>query len=87
MQNVLSPTQCCVFLIDTSASMNQRTHLDFQEGTLRGRDPVSRGEPVHLEDVPLGIKTGWKESHATFTTETAFDLLNLSRLVSGIKQL
>ncbi|KAM3861732.1 integrator complex subunit 6 [Diretmus argenteus] len=104
-----------LFLIDTSASMNQRTHLgttylDIAKGAvetfmkLRGRDPASRGDRymlVNFEDVPLGIKAGWKESHATFMTElrnlqatgltsigqslrTAFDLLNLNRLVTGI---
>ncbi|CAN9498479.1 unnamed protein product [Ophioblennius macclurei] len=104
-----------LFLIDTSASMNQRSHLgttylDVAKGAvetfmkLRGRDPASRGDRymlVNYEDVPFGIKAGWKESHATFMTElrnlqatglttigqslrTAFDLLNLNRLVSGI---
>uniref|UniRef100_A0A3Q3IGN1 VWFA domain-containing protein n=1 Tax=Monopterus albus TaxID=43700 RepID=A0A3Q3IGN1_MONAL len=104
-----------LFLIDTSASMNQRTHLgttylDIAKGAvetfmkLRGRDPASRGDRymlVNFEDVPFGIKAGWKESHATFMTElrnlqatglttigqslrTAFDLLNLNRLVTGI---
>uniref|UniRef100_A0A3P8RTI3 Integrator complex subunit 6 n=1 Tax=Amphiprion percula TaxID=161767 RepID=A0A3P8RTI3_AMPPE len=104
-----------LFLIDTSASMNQRTHLgttylDVAKGAvetfmkLRGRDPASRGDRymlVNYEDVPFGIKAGWKESHATFMTElrnlqatglttigqslrTAFDLLNLNRLVTGI---
>uniref|UniRef100_A0A3P8YAP3 VWFA domain-containing protein n=1 Tax=Esox lucius TaxID=8010 RepID=A0A3P8YAP3_ESOLU len=104
-----------LFLIDTSASMNQRTHLgttylDIAKGAvetfmkLRGRDPASRGDRymlINFEDVPLGIKAGWKESHSTFMTElrnlqatglttvgqslrTAFDLLNLNRLVSGI---
>ncbi|XP_068423153.1 integrator complex subunit 6 [Clinocottus analis] len=104
-----------LFLIDTSASMNQRTHLgtsylDIAKGAvetfmkLRGRDPASRGDRymlVNYEDVPFGIKAGWKESHATFMTElrnlqaagltsigtslrTAFDLLNLNRLVTGI---
>lgn len=95
--------------------MNQRTHLgttylDIAKGAvetfmkLRGRDPASRGDRymlVNFEDVPYGIKAGWKESHATFMTElrnlqatgltsigqslrTAFDLLNLNRLVTGI---
>ncbi|TNN03632.1 hypothetical protein fugu_000661 [Takifugu bimaculatus] len=72
-----------LFLIDTSASMNQRTHLgttylDIAKGAvetfikLRGRDPASRGDRymlVNFEDVPYGIKAGWKESHATFMTE------------------
>ncbi|XP_035250530.1 integrator complex subunit 6 [Anguilla anguilla] len=104
-----------LFLIDTSASMNQRTHLgttylDIAKGAvetfmkLRARDPASRGDRymlVSFEDAPHGIKAGWKENHATFMTElknlqavgltsvgqslrTAFDLLNLNRLVSGI---
>lgn len=95
--------------------MNQRTHLgttflDIAKGAvetfmkLRGRDPASRGDRymlVNFEEVPFGIKAGWKESHATFMTElrnlqanglttigqslrTAFDLLNLNRLVTGI---
>ncbi|XP_049585156.1 integrator complex subunit 6 [Syngnathus scovelli] len=104
-----------LFLVDTSASMNQRSHLgttylDIAKGAvetfmkLRGRDPASRGDRymlVNYEDIPFGIKAGWKESHATFMTElrnlqatglttvgqslrTAFDLLNLNRLVTGI---
>ncbi|XP_073711249.1 integrator complex subunit 6 isoform X2 [Misgurnus anguillicaudatus] len=104
-----------LFLIDTSASMNQRSHLgtsylDIAKGAvetflkLRSRDPASRGDRymlVSYEEAPAGIKAGWKDSHATFMTElrnlqavglttigqslrTAFDLLNLNRLVSGI---
>ncbi|GAA6068352.1 integrator complex subunit 6, partial [Tachysurus ichikawai] len=104
-----------LFLIDTSASMTQRTHLgttylDVAKGAvetflkLRSRDPASRGDRymlVSFEEAPAGIKAGWKESHAIFMTElrmlqafglttfgqslrTAFDLLNLNRLVSGI---
>ncbi|KAL4609089.1 integrator complex subunit 6-like [Arapaima gigas] len=104
-----------LFLVDTSASMNQRTHLgttylDIAKGAvetfmkLRSRDPASRGDRymlVSFEEFPLGIKAGWKENHSTFMTElknlqavglstvgqalrTAFDLLNLNRLVSGI---
>ncbi|XP_066562483.1 integrator complex subunit 6 [Amia ocellicauda] len=104
-----------LFLIDTSASMNQRTHLgttylDIAKGAvetfmkLRSRDPASRGDRymlVSFEEAPYGIKAGWKENHATFMTElknlqavglttvgyslrTAFDLLNLNRLVTGI---
>ncbi|XP_013885077.1 integrator complex subunit 6 isoform X2 [Austrofundulus limnaeus] len=59
-----------LFLIDTSASMNQRTHLgttylDIAKGAvetfmkLRGRDPASRGDRymlVNFEDAPFGIK-------------------------------
>nr|XP_033803820.1 integrator complex subunit 6 [Geotrypetes seraphini] len=104
-----------LFLIDTSASMNQRTHLgttylDIAKGAietfmkLRARDPASRGDRymlVTFEEAPYGIKAGWKENHATFMNElknlqavglttlgqslrTAFDLLNLNRLVTGI---
>ncbi|XP_047440886.1 integrator complex subunit 6 [Mugil cephalus] len=104
-----------VFLLDTSASMNQRTYLgttylDVAKGAvevfmkLRARDPASRGDRymlVTFDDPPYGVKAGWKENHATFMCElknlqasglttlghalrTAFDLLNLNRLVSGI---
>ncbi|XP_018411946.1 PREDICTED: integrator complex subunit 6 [Nanorana parkeri] len=104
-----------LFLLDTSASMNQRSHLgttylDIAKGAvetfmkLRSRDPASRGDRymlVTLEEPPFGIKAGWKENHATFMNElknlqavglttlgqalrTAFDLLNLNRLVTGI---
>ncbi|KAM4796933.1 integrator complex subunit 6 [Rhinophrynus dorsalis] len=104
-----------LFLLDTSASMNQRTYLgttylDIAKGAvetfmkLRSRDPASRGDRymlVTLEEPPYGIKAGWKENHATFMNElknlqavglttlgqslrTAFDLLNLNRLVTGI---
>nr|XP_042698679.1 integrator complex subunit 6 isoform X4 [Chrysemys picta bellii] len=100
---------------DTSASMNQRTHLgttylDIAKGAvetfmkLRARDPASRGDRymlVTFEEPPHAIKAGWKENHATFMNElknlqaeglttlgqslrTAFDLLNLNRLVTGI---
>ncbi|KAK1342156.1 hypothetical protein QTO34_016913 [Cnephaeus nilssonii] len=115
-----------LFLIDTSASMNQRSHLgttylDTAKGAvetfmkLRARDPASRGDRymlVTFEEPPYAIKVtalalplplpaGWKENHATFMNElknlqaeglttlgqslrTAFDLLNLNRLVTGI---
>uniref|UniRef100_A0A671SWB5 Integrator complex subunit 6-like n=1 Tax=Sinocyclocheilus anshuiensis TaxID=1608454 RepID=A0A671SWB5_9TELE len=104
-----------LFLIDTSASMNQRSHLgtsylDIAKGAvetflkLRSRDPASRGDRymlVSFEEALAGIKAGWKDSHATLMTElrnlqavgltsfgqslrTAFDLLNLNRLISGI---
>ncbi|KAF4789560.1 Integrator complex subunit 6 [Turdus rufiventris] len=78
-----------LFLIDTSASMNQRTHL----GTTYL--DIAKGA------VETFMKAGWKENHATFMNElknlqaeglttlgqslrTAFDLLNLNRLVTGI---
>ncbi|XP_071951141.1 integrator complex subunit 6-A-like [Antedon mediterranea] len=71
-----------VFLIDTSASMNQRTHLgttmlDIAKGAVetfmkvRMRDQTSRGDRYMLVtcDEPGTIKAGWKDNHATFMTE------------------
>ncbi|XP_078265564.1 integrator complex subunit 6-like isoform X1 [Rhinoraja longicauda] len=72
-----------LFLIDTSASMSQRTHLgttylDIAKGAvetfmkLRARDPGSRGDRymlVSFDEPPYGIKAGWKENHATFMNE------------------
>ncbi|XP_039622134.1 integrator complex subunit 6 [Polypterus senegalus] len=72
-----------LFLIDTSASMNQRTYLgttylDIAKGAveifmkLRARDPASRGDRymlVTFDDPPYGVKAGWKENHATFMNE------------------
>ncbi|XP_078403840.1 integrator complex subunit 6 isoform X1 [Cetorhinus maximus] len=72
-----------LFLIDTSASMNQRTYLgttflDIAKGAveifmkLRARDPASRGDRymlVTFDEPPYGIKAGWKENHATFMNE------------------
>uniref|UniRef100_A0A8C4QTB7 Integrator complex subunit 6 like n=1 Tax=Eptatretus burgeri TaxID=7764 RepID=A0A8C4QTB7_EPTBU len=72
-----------LFLLDTSASMNQRTYLgttylDIAKGAveifmkLRARDPASRGDRymlVTFDEAPYGIKAGWKENHATFMNE------------------
>lgn len=72
-----------LFLVDTSASMNQRTYLgtsliDIAKASvenfmkIRARDPNSRWDRymlLTLEDPPSNIKAGWKESHATFTAE------------------
>ncbi|XP_060231637.1 sarcoma antigen 1 isoform X4 [Meriones unguiculatus] len=72
-----------LFLIDTSASMNQRTdlgtsYLDIAKGAvelflkLRSRDPASRGDRYMLvtyDEPPYCIKAGWKENHATFMSE------------------
>ncbi|XP_008577426.1 PREDICTED: protein DDX26B isoform X2 [Galeopterus variegatus] len=72
-----------LFLIDTSASMNQRTdlgtsYLDIAKGAvelflkLRARDPASRGDRYMLvtyDESPYCIKAGWKENHATFMSE------------------
>ncbi|XP_042333795.1 integrator complex subunit 6-like isoform X2 [Sceloporus undulatus] len=72
-----------LFLIDTSASMNQRaylgtSYLDIAKGAvelfmkLRARDPASRGDRymlVTFDEAPFCIKAGWKENHATFMNE------------------
>ncbi|XP_039274960.1 integrator complex subunit 6 [Nilaparvata lugens] len=74
-----------VFLIDTSASMNQRAYLggrptllDVAKGAVetfvkvRQRSPESRGDRYMLmtfEDPPSNIKAGWKENLATFMNE------------------
>ncbi|XP_067580210.1 integrator complex subunit 6-like isoform X6 [Pseudorca crassidens] len=72
-----------LFLIDTSASMNQRTdlgtsYLDIAKGAvelflkLRARDPASRGDRYMLvtyDEPPYCIKAGWKENHTTFMSE------------------
>ncbi|XP_048192022.1 integrator complex subunit 6-like [Perognathus longimembris pacificus] len=72
-----------LFLVDTSASMNQRTdqgtsYLDIAKGAvelflkMRARDPASRGDRYMLvtyDEPPYCIKAGWKESHATFMSE------------------
>ncbi|XP_014272900.1 integrator complex subunit 6 isoform X1 [Halyomorpha halys] len=74
-----------VFLIDTSASMNQRAYLggrptllDVAKGAVetfvkvRQRSPESRGDRYMLltfEDPPHNIKAGWKENLGTFMNE------------------
>lgn len=74
-----------LFLIDTSASMNQRTYLGARPTLLdvakdavekflkaRARDVASRGDRYMLltfEDPPHNIKAGWKASHAVFMNE------------------
>lgn len=72
-----------LFLVDTSASMNQRTHLgttviDVAKGAVesflkvRSRDPNSRGDRYMLltfEDPPANVKAGWKEPSATLHAE------------------
>jgi hypothetical protein len=72
-----------LFLIDTSASMNQRTnlgtsYLDIAKSSLdtfskfRARDPSSRGDRYMLvtyDEPPYAVKSGWKESHGHFLTE------------------
>nr|CAD7256823.1 unnamed protein product [Timema shepardi]CAD7569371.1 unnamed protein product [Timema californicum] len=74
-----------VFLIDTSASMNQRAYLggrptlmDVAKGAVetfvkvRQKTPESRGDRYMLltfEEPPLNIKAGWKENLGTFMNE------------------
>ncbi|XP_076454047.1 integrator complex subunit 6-like isoform X2 [Babylonia areolata] len=72
-----------LFLVDTSASMNQRTYLgttmlDVAKAAvetfmkIRARDPNSRWDRYMLltfEDPPANVKAGWKESAVTFTAE------------------
>lgn len=72
-----------MFLVDTSASMNQRTYLgttllDVTKGAIetfmkmRSRDPQCKWDRYMLltfEDPPANIKAGWKESHATLMNE------------------
>ena len=72
-----------IFLVDTSASMNQRTYLgttllDVAKSAvetfmkIRSRDPNCRWDRYMLltfEDPPANVKAGWKESHATFISE------------------
>ncbi|CAG2120441.1 unnamed protein product, partial [Medioppia subpectinata] len=74
-----------VFLIDTSGSMNARTHFGARPSLLdvakdavekflkfRQRDIASRGDRYMLltfEDSPNNVKAGWKESHVVFMNE------------------
>ncbi|XP_033637328.1 integrator complex subunit 6-like isoform X1 [Asterias rubens] len=72
-----------VFLVDTSSSMNQRTHLgttllDIAKGAvetfmkLRSRDQASRTDRfmlVSCDEPPGTIKAGWKDNHLAFMNE------------------
>lgn len=73
-----------VFLLDTSASMNQRTclgttYLDLAKGAvesflkIRARDSnVSRGDRymlVSYDDLTKSVKAGWRENLVTFMKE------------------
>nr|XP_023395248.1 integrator complex subunit 6-like isoform X7 [Loxodonta africana] len=72
-----------LFLIDTSASMNQRTdlgtsYLDVAKGAvelflkLRARDPAVAKTGtcwVTYDEPPYCVEAGWKENHATFMSE------------------
>uniref|UniRef100_A0A8C2S922 VWFA domain-containing protein n=1 Tax=Capra hircus TaxID=9925 RepID=A0A8C2S922_CAPHI len=90
-----------LFLIDTSASMNQRSHLGTTYlDTAKGAVETFMKVPTDRARGRVSL-AGWKENHATFMNElknlqaeglttlgqslrTAFDLLNLNRLVTGI---
>uniref|UniRef100_A0A3B3QWJ1 Integrator complex subunit 6 like n=1 Tax=Paramormyrops kingsleyae TaxID=1676925 RepID=A0A3B3QWJ1_9TELE len=89
-----------LFLIDTSASMNQRTYLgttylDIAKGAveifmkLRARDPASRGDRymlVTFDEPPYGVKAGWKENHASFMAELKnLQALGLSTLGHALR--
>jgi len=74
-----------VFLVDTSASMNQRAYVNGRKTLLdiskeavevfvkqRQKSAESRGDRYMLltfDDFPRNIKAGWKENLATFMTE------------------
>jgi integrator complex subunit 6 len=85
-----------VFVVDTSGSMNQRsgglTLLDAAKAAIehfvkqRERDPLARTDRYFLittEDGLQAVKSGWKESYATFIQEVknlqAKDLTNLGQ--------
>ena len=75
--------QVIVFLVDSSASMNQVTYLgtsllDIAKNAvesfikIRNRDSSGRHDRyilVNFDERPYCIKSGWKESHATFSAE------------------
>ncbi|XP_028967111.1 integrator complex subunit 6 [Galendromus occidentalis] len=74
-----------LFLVDTSASMSQRTYLGARLSVLdvakdaverflkmRQKDQASRQDRYMLltfEESPANIKAGWKENHMTFMSE------------------
>ncbi|XP_074658084.1 integrator complex subunit 6-like [Tubulanus polymorphus] len=90
-----------LFLLDTSASMNQRTYLgtsylDTAKAAVetfmkfRARDQLnSRWDRYMLltfEDPPLNVKAGWKESHAAFTNELKnLQAVGLTNLGASLK--
>eukprot|EP00117_Sycon_ciliatum_P008875 scpid58081/ scgid2083/ Integrator complex subunit 6; DBI-1; Protein DDX26; Protein deleted in cancer 1 len=74
-----------VFLVDTSASMNQRTYsgvtlLDIAKGAvetfvkIRARVPnnLDRYMLVTFDEPPFCVKSGWKEPLSTFTSELKY---------------
>jgi len=90
-----------LFLIDTSASMNQRTclgttYIDIAKGAvesfmkIRSRDQSSRGDRfmlVSFDEPPNCIKAGWRESPATFLEELkGLQAISLSGLGPALKE-
>lgn len=90
-----------VFVVDTSASMNQRTSigttlLDVAKNAvetftkLRQRDQASRTDRymlVTLEEPPGAIKAGWRENQVTFMSELRNLQANgLSTLGTALKE-
>ncbi|XP_078380426.1 integrator complex subunit 6-like isoform X2 [Oculina patagonica] len=90
-----------VFVVDTSASMNQRTSigttlLDVAKNAvetftkLRQRDQASRTDRymlVTLEEPPGAIKAGWRENQATFMNELRnLQASGLSTLGTSLKE-
>ena len=75
--------QVIVFLVDNSSSMNQSTYLgtsllDIAKNAvesfikIRNRDNSGRHDRyilVNFDERPYCVKSGWKESHATFSSE------------------
>ena len=89
-----------VFLVDTSASMNQcarsgMTLLDTAKHSIeiflkiRSRDPACRLDRYMLltfEDPPMNVKAGWRENHCTFVKELkSLQASGLSNLESALK--
>lgn len=90
-----------VFVVDTSASMNQRTSigttlLDVAKNAvetftkLRQRDQASRTDRymlVTLEEPPGAIKAGWRENQTTFMNELKnLQATGLSTLGTSLKE-
>ncbi|XP_068687441.1 integrator complex subunit 6-like [Montipora foliosa] len=90
-----------VFVVDTSASMNQRTSvgttlLDVAKNAvetftkLRQRDQTSRTDRymlVTLEEPPGAVKAGWRENQATFMNELKnLQATGLSTLGTSLKE-
>ncbi|EDO29883.1 predicted protein [Nematostella vectensis] len=90
-----------VFVVDTSASMNQRTSLgttllDVAKNAvetfikIRQRDQSSRNDRymlVTLDEPPASIKAGWRENQAIFMNELRnLQATGLSKLGTALKE-